>query len=258
MIRRTLLGVFAVALLALTATSAAAQDRNTDFPRFTAPVVDDAGVVPDDAERRVDAALRDYQNRSGNQIAVCVIETTGDVALEDYTIDLAREWGVGTEGEDNGVLLLIVLEDRRLRIEVGRGLEGDLTDIESGRIIREQITPRLVDGDVGAAVEAGTNAIRAALGDTQAAPVADPAPAEDDGNRFPGAALWIVPFLLFGVLGGIGRRARRGRGWGMAPIFWGGGSGGSGGVGWGGNGGGGGWSGGGGGDFGGGGASGGW
>ncbi len=258
MIRRTLLAFVAVLVLGLSVNPATAQDRSTDFPRFTAPVVDDAGVVPDDAERRVDAALRDYQDRSGNQIAVCVIDTTGDAALEDYAIDLAREWGVGTRGDDNGVLLLIAMEDRRLRIEVGRGLEGDLTDIESGRIIREQITPRLAGGDVGAAIEAGTNAIRAALGDTQAAPVAEPEQTEDDGGRFPGgeALAVIIPLLLFGVLGGVGRTARR-RGWGMAPIFWGGGLGGSGG-GWGSGGGGGGFGGGGGGDFGGGGASGGW
>lgn len=255
MSRKSFVGFLAAGLVVVS-LPVLGQERSTDFPRFTAPLVDEAGVVPDDAERRVDASLRDYQDRSGNQIAVCVIDTTGDAALEDYAIDLAREWGVGTRDDDNGVLLLIAMEDRRLRIEVGRGLEGDLTDIESGRIIREQITPRLQSGDVGAAIEAGTNAIRAALGDAQAAPVAQPEEAEDDGDRFPGAALWIVPFLLFGVLGTIGRRARR-RGWGMAPIFWGGGWGGSGGGGLG-TGGGGGWSGGGGGDFGGGGASGGW
>ncbi len=257
MIRRAVFGVLTAALV-LAATPALAQTRNTDFPRFTAPLVDEAGVVPEDAERRVDAALLDYQRRSGNQVAVCVVDTTGNAAIEDYTIDLAREWGVGTKGEDNGVVLLIAMEDRRLRIEVGRGLEDELTDIESGRIIREQITPRLQGGDVGGAIEAGTNAIRVSLGDTQAAPVVQPEP-DQPQNRFPAGALWIVPFLLFGVLGAVGRRARRGRGWGMAPIFWGGGWGGGGGGGWGGgNGGGGGFGGGGGGDFGGGGASGGW
>lgn len=257
MIRASLVAIFAAGLAVLS-LPVVGQERSTDFPRFTAPVVDDADAVPDDSQRRVDAALRDYQDRSGNQIAVCVIDTTGNASLEDYTIDLAREWGVGTRGEDNGVLLLIAMEDRRLRIEVGRGLEDELTDIESGRIIREQITPRLQDADVGAAIEAGTNAIRAALGDTEAAPVAQPEPTGEDGDRFPSAALWIVPFLLFGVLGTIGRRARRMRGWGMGPILWGGGWGGTRGGGWGGVGGGGGWSGGGGGDFGGGGASGGW
>jgi uncharacterized protein len=151
-------------------------------------------------------------------------------------------------------LLLIAFEDRSLRIEVGRRLEDELTDLESGRIVREQITPRLRDGDVGGAIQAGTNAIRAALGDTQAGPVE--APQEEPQNGIPSGALWIIPFLLFGGLGIFRRMGRRGgRGWAMAPIFWGGGWGGSssgGGFG------GGGFGGGGGGDFGGGGASGSW
>jgi uncharacterized protein len=226
-------------------------------PEFTAPVVDDADVVPDDVERAVAAELEAYDRRSGNQIAVAVVQTTGDDSLEDYAIDLARAWGVGTEGEDDGVLVLIAYDDRRLRIEVGRGLEGDLTDLESGRIIREQMTPRLEDGDVGGAVSAGTAAIRQALGDDEAVVPAAPQ-REEDGSR---RSSW--PLVLFGLLalvsfvgGGMGRR-RRGFGWGGPMIF--GGMGGLGGFGRGGGGGGfGGFGGGGGGGFGGGGASGSW
>ena len=121
------------ALAALLPTVALGQDG---FPDFTAPVVDQARVVPDDVEQRVGAGLQDYQRRSGNQVAVAVVRTTGRRSLEDYSIDLAREWGVGTKDKDNGVLLLIAYDDRKLRIEVGRGLEGTLTDLESGRIIR--------------------------------------------------------------------------------------------------------------------------
>jgi uncharacterized protein len=122
-------------------------------------VVDAAGVVPDDVERRVDAQLLEYQQRSGNQIAVAVVRTTGGRSLEDYSIDLARAWGVGQKGRNNGVLLLVVWDEHKLRIEVGSGLERDLTDRESGRIIRDVITPRLRVGDVGGAIETGVNAI---------------------------------------------------------------------------------------------------
>lgn len=233
---------------------------SSHLPSFDAPVVDDADVVPLAVEERVNAALEDYRARSGNQVAVAVIDSTGDDSLEDYTIDLAREWGVGDEGEDDGVLLLIAVEDRRLRIEVGRGVEDELTDLESGRIIREQITPRLQAGDYGGAVELGTEAIRRALGDDQvgAAPTTL-APQEDepsDGSSW--LPLLFGAFALFSLLGGgAGRRRRRRFGY-AGPIIWGGGWGGGGLGGGGFGGGGGGFGGGGGGGFGGGGASGDW
>lgn len=231
---------------------------SSNLPSFDAPVVDAADVVPLAVEQRVSAALEDYQDRSGYQVAVAVIDSTGDDSLEDYTIDLAREWGVGQEGEDDGVLLLIAVEDRRLRMEVGRGVEDELTDLESGRIIREQITPRLQAGDYGAAVELGTEAIRRALGDDQVG-AAPTTVAPRGAPRGGGSSLLPLLFGGFALLsllgGGAGRRRRRRFGFGV-PIIWGGGFGGGGG-GFGG-GGGGGFGGGGGGSFGGGGASGGW
>ena len=226
------------------------------LPDFTAPVVDEAGEVPDDVQRAVDAELESYQRRSGRQIAVAVVDSTGDASIEDYSIDLAREWGVGTEGDDDGVLLLLAYDDRRLRIEVGRGVEGELTDLEAGRIIREQLRPRLQADDVGGAVRAGTQAIRVALGDdTASAPVAPPTTDERRGRDGVGFPVWVVPlvFLFLGGLGGIGRR--RGGSW-VGPMVLGGMLGGMGRGGFGG--GGGGFGGGGGGGFGGGGASGDW
>ena len=237
----------AVALLFVAATS---------FPKFTAPVVDAAGVVPDAVEQQVDAALNDYQQRSGNQIAVAVVKTTGNQSLEDYSIDLARNWGVGQKGKDNGVLLLIAYDDHKVRIEVGRGVEGTLTDLESGRIISEQLVPRLRDDDVGGAIVAGTDSIRHVLGDTtvgEPPPVAAPERQPEQPAPFaPLAFLLPVGFIFLAFL--LAGRGRRRRGFFGFPIFWGGGGWGGGGFG----GGGGGFGGGGGGGFGGGGASGGW
>jgi uncharacterized protein len=247
--RRLVALAAATGLVLVAAAPASGQGRQ---PEFTAPVVDDADVVPDDVEEAVSVELLAYERRSGRQIAVAVVETTGTQSLEDYSIDLARAWGVGTEGDDDGVLVLIAHEDRRLRIEVGRGLEGELTDLESGRIIREQMTPRLADGDVGGALEAGTTAIRAALGDEGVVAPAPVAPQQDDRRGIP----W--PIVLFGLLGLVsigGRFGRRRGAWGGPLIF---GSMGGFGGGFGGGGGGGGFGGGGGGGFGGGGASGDW
>lgn len=255
-----LLAALALSLLLVRPGAATAQE----LPSFSAPVVDVARAVPDDLEPGLNAALEDYRRRTGNQVAVAVIRTTGRQSLEQYSIDLARKWGVGSEREDNGVLLLIALDDRKVRIEVGRGVEDELTDIESGRIIDQRIIPLLRNGEVGPAVEQGTGAIRQALGDT-AVGALPPVPAsersdEDDG---PGFNLFPVLLLGFGLMSFMGNRRRRRRWGGMGfPIIWGGGFGGGGGWGGGGfgggGGGGGGFGGGGGGGFGGGGASGGW
>ncbi|HUR17926.1 MAG TPA: TPM domain-containing protein [Acidimicrobiales bacterium] len=230
-----------------------------DLPKFTAPVVDAAGEVPDEVEAQVNGALDDYQKRSGNQVAVAVVRTTGGRSFEDYSIDLARAWGLGQKGKDNGVLLLIATKDRKLRIEVGRGLEGSLTDLQSGRI-RDRLVPLLRQGDLGGAVVEGTIGIRRELGDTEVGPL--PARPEGDGGSggggFPFPLLFVLPMFGLAILGGGRRRGRGGFGSGFGtPIFWGGGFGG-GGFGGGRGGGGGGFGGGGGGGFGGGGASGGW
>lgn len=250
----------ALALL-IAAPSAQAQD----FPRFEAPVVDAADVVPDDAEDRLNRELIDYQERSGNQIAVAVVETIGEASIEDYSEDLFDEWGVGREDLDNGVLVVIAMSERRMRIEVGFGVEGDLTDLESGRIVREQMEPRMRGGDVGGALEAATAEIRLALGDTQAQ--APAAPAEDSQpSAFPfiaGAVGFMFLFQMMRRMRRGGRRGRRRGDFSLWPILigtgWGTRSGGLGGGGFGGGGvGGGGFGGGGGGGSGGGGASGGW
>jgi uncharacterized protein len=248
--------VLVAACVALAGAVATAQPR---FPDFTAPVVDEAKVVPDDVERRVSAGLEDYRMRSGNQVGVAVIRTTGEASLENYSIDLAREWGVGTKDKDNGVLLLIAYDDRRVRIEVGRGLEGTLTDLDSGRIIRERLVPLLRQGDVGGAISQGTDAIRLDLGDTQVGQLPPPPEQEEEpsSSRSWAPLLFLVVPLL--AVGFVGRRRRLGGGFGTPIIFGGGWGGGFGGGGFGGGGGGGGgFGGGGGGGFGGGGASGGW
>lgn len=204
--------LFLVGAFAVSAPSAA-----QDFPEFTAPVVDEAGVVPDDAERQVNDELLSYQERTGNQIAVAVIDTIGDASVEDYSIDLAKEWGVGSAEEDNGVLLFIAIEERKLRIEVGEGIEGELTDLESGRI-RDQISPLLTAGEFGEAILTGTRAIRSAVGDPDVPPVAAPDP-EPSRPAFPGWVFSIIPFVIFPMLFGARRRRRS-----VSPVFWGGGT----------------------------------
>ena len=254
--RRAALAAFLVTVTAFAFAFGAGPgaDAKTSVPKFSAPVVDAAGVLEEATEQSLDAELLDYQQRTTNQIAVALVDTTGQTSIEDYTIDLARSWGVGQKGKDNGVVLLLAIDDHKMRIEVGRGLEGDLTDLESGRIIRDVLRPRLQAGDYAGAVEDGVRAIRFALGDTTVTPPSTVPNGDGTTTGFPWFLVLVGGVSLLSILGT--RRNRRQ--WATrGPIIWGGGwGGGFGGGGFGG--GGGGFGGGGGGGFGGGGASGGW
>ena len=109
--------LFGVILIGCSSTS-------TSVPEFTAPVVDSIGRVSAEVETQINSELISFQQSGGPQIAVAVVDTTGNASLENYSIDLARSWGIGDKEKDNGVLILIALEDRSLRIEVGSGVEG--------------------------------------------------------------------------------------------------------------------------------------
>jgi uncharacterized protein len=146
------LALFGVIFLGCSATTAS-------LPEFTAPVVDATGSVSGDTQTQINSELNSFQQSGGPQIAVAVVKSTGNATLENYSIDLARSWGIGDKNKDNGVLILIALEDRTLRIEVGSGVEGDLTDVAAGRIIDSVMRPRLRANDVDGAVRDGARAV---------------------------------------------------------------------------------------------------
>ncbi len=262
--RRTSVWLGAAAVILLAAPAVA-----QDYPRFTAPLVDAADFVPDGEEGQINASLLDYQRRSGNQIAVAVVETTGRQSIEDYAEDLFDRWGVGEKDEDNGVLLVLATRERETKIEVGYGLEGELTDLESGEIVRGRMRTLLREGDPGGAILVATQEIRRTLGDTELGPLPSEEPEPGSGRRGGNFLFGLLPLLF--IFFALNRR-RRGGGKGggrrddfsLWPILLGGalggmgrGSGSGGGFGGGGFGGGG-FGGGGGGGSGGGGASGGW
>ena len=144
--------LFIVILLGCSSTAAS-------LPEFTAPVVDSIGRVSAEVETQINSELISFQQSGGPQIAVAVVDTTGNATPENYSIDLARSWGIGDKEKDNGVLLLIALEDRTLRIEVGSGVEGELTDVTAGRIVDSVMLPRLRANDVDGAVRDGARAV---------------------------------------------------------------------------------------------------
>jgi uncharacterized protein len=243
------------------------------FPALTGRVVDDAQLLTPQQEQALTGQLAALEQQSGDQLVVVTLPSLQDQEIEDFGYQLGRHWGIGQKENDGGALLIVAPNERKVRIEVGYGLEGVLTDAYSSLIIRNDILPAFRQGDYAAGIIAGTDAVIAQL-------TADPAEAQARAEAAKSAAaerpkpvlpaiviLLIFAFLFFSMVGAAaGGRRRRGRGDGLSPILiWAASEalkdrhrGGRGGWGGGGFGGGGGGFGGGGGGFGGGGASGGW
>jgi uncharacterized protein len=251
-------------LLILLAAWAPAHAQN--FPALSGRVVDAANIIPDDQEALLDAKLKALEDNSTRQLVVATIPDLQGYDIADYGYRLGRAWGVGQKAENNGSLLIVAPNERKVRIEVGYGLEPILTDAFSSVVINTQIVPAFKSGDFPGGINAGVDALvtQLTLPPEEAAKYAASLESQSSGGDDAGAVLfWLFIFFFFilpvlwPLLFGRGKRGRR---FGSGPvIIWGGGGGSSwgsgGGSSWGG--GGGGFSGGGG-SFGGGGASGGW
>jgi uncharacterized protein len=203
--------LLALALLAGAPVRAAAPE----FPALTGRVVDQAGLLSERDQAELEAALARFEEATTAQIVVATLESLQDLPIEDYGYQLGREWGIGQAGKDNGALLIVAPEEREVRIEVGYGLEGELTDAQSRTIIETRILPHFRQGDFAAGIKAGVAAMIGALGgsyDPALPPVAlqdrEPAP-----SPIPLAvALPILALIVLNRLFGRRRRYRRGFG----------------------------------------------
>ena len=116
-------------------------------PPLETPIVDKTGVLSGDQIKQLADQIAKSRAEKSYQIGILIVSTLGNSEyLEGYSMKVARQWGIGEKDKSNGVLLLVVVDDRKLRIEVGSGLEGDLTDVRSNRIIRNIITPKFKEG----------------------------------------------------------------------------------------------------------------
>lgn len=226
---------------------------------------DTAGVVPTTEAAILDTKLKNFEQESGAQFIIYIFPTVGGESIEDFTIRCVEKWKVGQKKYDNGLVLFVFIQERKVRVEVGYGLEGTITDAVSRRVIEEQIGPHFRNGAYAAGLNAAADEIMRRIR-TGEKPVEPLRPA---GQR--GAApeegidvqllIFIIVIFVFFILPMFGRRRGGGGCGGCIPLFipFGGGgvTFGGGGFGGGGFGGGGGFSGGGG-SFGGGGATGGW
>lgn len=116
-------------------------------PRMSAPVVDQADLISEGVEQQLNSALRYVHDHSETQVAVLTLATLGELSIEQVSIQVAEKWKLGSEKSDKGVLVLVAPKERRMRIEVGQGLEGDLPDAISKRIIDQVMTPLFRSGD---------------------------------------------------------------------------------------------------------------
>ncbi|MBN9247623.1 MAG: TPM domain-containing protein [Hyphomicrobium sp.] len=236
------------------------------YPQLSGRVTDEAGLLTPQDKAEIEKDLADLEQTSTDQLAVVTVKSLQGYPIEDYGVGLGRKWGIGQKGKDNGVLLIVAPNDRKVRIEVGRRLEPFMTDTMSSLIIQNAILPKFRRGDFAGGIKDGIRDIKSVLlGDAEEVKrrAAGGRTAQDDPSDMVNLFIFllIVAFIIWVnyrqsqvVQSGVPGSRRRGGGIVVIP----GGSG-SWGGGWssGGDSGGGGWSGGGG-DFGGGGASGSW
>ena len=145
-------------LLALVLPAAA-----LEVPKPTGYVTDNAGLLSQTTRLKLEQFLREFEKSDSTQIVVLTIPTLKGEALEDYSLRVLENWKVGQKGLDNGALLLIAKAERKIRIEVGYGLEGKLTDLLAGRIIDNEISPHFKKGDFDGGVIAGVVGIAEAV-----------------------------------------------------------------------------------------------
>ncbi|HWU27407.1 MAG TPA: TPM domain-containing protein [Rhizomicrobium sp.] len=231
---------FAAAWLAFLVPALGAQ---INFPPLTGRVVDDANVLSDQARAELSSMSEQEEKQTGNQIVVVTLKSLSGDSIEDYGNRLFRYWGVGQKAKDNGALIIVAPSERRMRIEVGYGLEGVLTDAQTKLIIAEVMAPAFKRGDFDGGVVAGMDAVLKTIGGATITPDQDYSPAAEPqhGNDNPiGAGIfpilvlivlfWIggwrflAGLLFFNALGGGGYRGGGfGGGWGGGGGFSGGG-----------------------------------
>jgi uncharacterized protein len=169
-------------------------------PPLVGRVVDQSGTLSSGDVASLNQTIRTFEARKGSQIAVLIVPTTQGEAIEQFSLRVAEAWKIGRKKIDDGAVLVIAKNDRHLRIEVGYGLEGALTDVTTKRLIDEEITPKFKTGDFAGGVAAGVNKmIRVIDGEKLPAP-----PHWQNTGLFDPADLFnpflLIPVLLFGGL----------------------------------------------------------
>lgn len=200
------------------------------FPPLTGRVVDQAGLLDAGTAKRLEQQLQAHEAATGNQLVVATLKDLQGLTIEDYGYQLGRAWGIGQKGKDNGVLLMVVPKLRKVRIEVGYGLEGTLTDALSANIIQTVILPPFRAGNYAQGITEGVEAIIQALGGQYKFR----SPPQPSDEALPWWVIFFLPLMFLrrlGFGGFYGRGHYGGRGGGSRRGGFGGGGGGFGGGG---------------------------
>ena len=171
-----------------------------DVPPLTGRVVDLAQVLPADVAASLTNDLEAHETKTSNQVAVLILPTLEGEPLESFSHLVGTTWKLGQKGTENGVLLLIALRERKVRIEVGYGLEGTLTDLRSAHIIRQEIVPRFRSGDLPGGIAAGVQAILGTIEGTYKAKEVLPG---HTPSQEPTAFQYVIIGIVVGTLAGI-------------------------------------------------------
>ena len=227
------------AALAVLALFAAAARAAPDFPPLSGRVVDEAGILSTDTRDKLTALLAEHERQTGNQVVVATLKSLRGMTIEQYGYQLGRAWGIGSKDKNNGALIIVSPSTHDVRIEVGYGLEGTLTDAQSALIIQNVMLPAFRKGDYDSGVLNGTLVTLQALGGhPSTSPPEDfrslqRQTGDEDGGGFhiPVFLIIIILWILFGrffwplfFLGSLGGSRWGGGGW--SGGGWSGGSGG--------------------------------
>jgi uncharacterized protein len=162
------------------------------IPPLSSPIIDQTGVLGAEASS-LEQEVRTLKAERGSEVAVLIVPSTKPETIEQYSIRVVDQWGLGRKGVDDGVLLVVALRDRTVRIEVGRGLEGQVTDLRSHRIIDELILPMFRKGDIPGGVRAGVEALIASLKGMEL-----PEPKQRKDSNFPALLIAFTFALVWG------------------------------------------------------------
>lgn len=188
----------AASSLTLTAAFASAASGYASPGAPAGYVTDFAHILPADAAAALETKLSGLEQATGVEIAVATVPSLGGDTIEDYAVRLFKEWGIGNKGKDNGLLLLVAPAEHRVRIEVGYGLEGTVTDLQSGAIIRDVITPAFKAGDYAKGISDGVEALTSVIsGDSSAYSLSNQQ--GSGGADSTGTGFWY-PLIFFGFI----------------------------------------------------------
>jgi uncharacterized protein len=206
--RLTHLATAAVAVAMMCVAGAATWDANKDglrpIPPLTSHVMDLTNTLSAGERQALDSKLSAWEARTTNQLVVLIVPSTSPETIDDYGIRVADAWKIGQKGEDNGAIFIVAKDDKRMRIEVGYGFEGVLTDVTSRRIIGENVAPLFSQGKFAAGIDAGVDRIIAVVDDGKPLPPPGKTarkPTRSGNIDF--GTLFIVLLVAVPIVGGV-------------------------------------------------------